>query len=49
METTPQEGERPMREKKKVRFYMTIEEVEDKGEEQLTTRTLESHTLLPAQ
>jgi hypothetical protein len=36
VKTTPREGERPMEEKKKVRFHMTIEEVEDEGEEQLT-------------
>jgi hypothetical protein len=29
----PREGERSMREKKKVRFYMTMEEVKDEGEE----------------
>jgi hypothetical protein len=39
-------GKRPMREKKKVRFHMAMEEVEDKDEEQPTTRTLESHILL---
>ena len=43
-----------MGEKKKVRFHMTMEEVEDEGKEQLTeeqptTRTLESRTLSPAQ
>jgi hypothetical protein len=43
------EGERPMGEKKKVRFHMTMEEVEDEGEEQPTTRTLESYTLSPTQ
>jgi len=48
VETTPIEGERPMGEKKEVRFHMTMEEVEDEGEEQLTTRTLESRTLSPA-
>jgi hypothetical protein len=36
VKTILREGEIPMGEKKKVRFYMTIEEVEDKGEEQLT-------------
>jgi hypothetical protein len=30
VETTPMEEERPMREKKKVRFYIAIEVVEDK-------------------
>ena len=38
-----------MREKKKVRFHMTMEEVEDEGEEQLTIHTLESHTFALAQ
>jgi hypothetical protein len=33
VKTTPREGERPMGEKKKVRFHMTMEEVEDEGEE----------------
>jgi hypothetical protein len=44
VETTPIEGERPIKEKKKVRFHMIMEEVEDEGEEQLTTYTLVSHT-----
>jgi hypothetical protein len=42
------EGERLIGQKKKVRFHMTMEEVKDEGEEQPTTRTLESHTLSPA-
>jgi hypothetical protein len=54
VKTTPREWERPMGKKKKVRFHMTMEEVEDEGEEQPTekqptTCTLESHTLSPAQ
>ena len=49
VKTTPRERERHMGEKEKVRFHMTMEEVEDEGEEQPTTRTLESRTLSPAQ
>jgi hypothetical protein len=33
VKTILREGERPRGEKKKVRFYMTMEEVEDEGEE----------------
>jgi hypothetical protein len=36
------------KEKKKVRFNMTMEEVEDEGEEQPTNHTLASRTLSPA-
>jgi hypothetical protein len=56
VKTIPSEGERAMEEKKKKkgRFHITIEELEDEGEEQLTeqqptTRTLESRTRLPVQ
>jgi hypothetical protein len=54
VKTTPRERERPMREKKTVRFHMTIKEVEDEGEEQPTeeqptTYTLERRTVSPAQ
>jgi hypothetical protein len=37
------------KEKKKVRFHITIEEVEDEGEEQPTNCTLASRILSPAQ
>jgi hypothetical protein len=33
VETIPMAEERPMKEKKKVRFHMTMEEVEDEGKE----------------